>query len=682
MSGNLNVWIRWPCLLCLIGIPGITYPQHLGIVTDQVEWFLESDESAELAGSFLERSEENSRGLLSLNNATREELAESGLFSPYQIDAIVQYRNSYGPLLSIYELAALPGFRMPGLKELLPFLTLGEEPTLPEKDFRDLLFLAQTGINLPRSRGYQPTDSMGSSIPYKGGPLKAGIRINASFSPTFYLGVAFEKDPGESCFMNRVPQFTSGYILLKGTRYLKKMVLGNFRVHHGAGLVNGSGFLNSLGSFSLRPYPTLTPYASWRESGYERGAGLQLDLRVAQLMIWSSYRTMDLSLNSFPEISEGTNWTEYERATGLHRTAAEIQGSSLAFLSHHGMHLSHSFQQGNAGAMVGWRIDGLTRKGRDSLQLDPGPSLQWTGSLHGNWYGNRFELSGEVAVEQHHEIALLFGWGYRVSDFLRILLMLHHYSTEYRGMIPSSYGSGSKVRNEEGVATLWHFEAGRAFNAEFRMELFRYPGPRYLARIPTAGYRLGLSISNAGAATLQWRFRIYRKMWQTTPADGERPLPLITTSKVTRLDLKLNQSHDGTKQQSSHQLQWQSRMVLSWVQGQAIGEPAYAVVQGISFAPFASLRFTLQWTAFNVEEWDNRIYLYEPGLSYNFDFPVCYGKGDKIAAVFSCKTGRHLTLSGKVTRASYLDRASTGSGTEWRSGNKRWEVSVQFRMKL
>ena len=50
---------------------------------------------------------------------------------------------------------------------------------------------------------------------------------------------------------------------------------------------------------------------------------------------------------------------------------------------------------------------------------------------------------------------------------------------------------------------------------------------------------------------------------------------------------------------------------------------------------------------YHVPSWDNRIYLYEPGLFQQFSFPVLSGTGNKITLVTSVKAGKRLTLEAR-----------------------------------
>jgi len=97
--------------------------------------------------------------------------------------------------------------------------------------------------------------------------------------------------------------------------------------------------------------------------------------------------------------------------------------------------------------------------------------------------------------------------------------------------------------------------------------------------------------------------------------------------------------------------------------------PAYAAVQQLSLGSSRHLKVTAQFVLYHVNEWENRIYLYEPGFYYSFNFPAYYGKGQKTTLLLSFKPLKRITvstmLSGKV-----------------KGDNRIWETGIQLRLYL
>jgi hypothetical protein len=68
---------------------------------------------------------------LNLNTATSDELESAGIFNPYQVYHLLKYREKFGPLYSIYELTALPGFHSSVIRQIESLVCLNQK-TIPD----------------------------------------------------------------------------------------------------------------------------------------------------------------------------------------------------------------------------------------------------------------------------------------------------------------------------------------------------------------------------------------------------------------------------------------------------------------------------------------------------------------------------------------------------------------------
>ncbi|MGW8314151.1 MAG: hypothetical protein ACWGNV_01015 [Bacteroidales bacterium] len=676
MPGNA---IRHPrtVLLILFLATGWPAPAQEQEFSDQAESALYLDEASEVPVQVFERMEVMKQRPIDLNNATRDQLYEAGLFTPFQVELILRYRENYGPLYSIYELAGLSGFRRTRLKEISSCITVDSRSVQASHGKMDGWALMEGSTSLPVPIEYLSGDSLDPEPRYPGSPFRVKVRVRADPSRYLSLGAAYEKDPGEYFFPQKKPEFLSGYISYKGTRWVKNLVTGTFRIHHGLGLVNGTGLIHALNSISLQPLsvPTLSPAASLAESKYEQGLAWQLVAGKFRCLCWASLAPIDLSLQQDLPSGGKVDWEEKERMSGLHRTTTEVQGRSLAFRSHHGALVSWRNNNFRIEAMSGIRINGLTRAGKDSLRMDPGFSIYPMGSLYVGWSGDRLQLAGEMASAGSGTMAFQMLTEYRFSDFLSGLLLFHHYGPGYRGMFPSSYGAGNKVENDQGASWAWHLEADRFVVADLFVELFRSPAPGPKISIPSISYRFGTELRNAGIHSYSWKIRAWKRGWQQTSLmEGSGTAP-VKWSDVIRLDLQCGQIAGDI-------LQWKSRLIISWYSRSPGKDAGYAAAQQLTWTPCSIFRATVQFVIFRVADWDNRIYLYEPGLYYHFQFPVCYGNGEKLTTVFTLKIRSHLTISWKMATLIKNSEASSASGDQMASLQRRWDLALQIRLQL
>jgi hypothetical protein len=651
-------------LLFTLWIPVHLNAQQPTLATQAIEDLLYSNETEITPEALYRDPAEPGLLPLNLNSSSPEELENTGLFTPYQLNNLLEYREKYGKIYSIYELAAIPGFDPSKLKEIQPFIMTGPDQDQNTKVPLHHMLMIDIGRSLPVSR-YNHTDSLAlENSAFAGSLLKTTVRIRSHPLKNLSLAVTYDKDTGEPFLYGQRPQFLSGYLCFTGNGTVKQLVAGNFRMNLGLGLVNGAGFIHQADNLTVNRHSLsiLKPYASKSETMFEQGIACQLNLNKVELITWVSGLKLSLSPDAFTENTDADRWLEYQRTTGLFRTTGESEGRDLALKLHWGIQAVYRINRLAIGIMSSSERIFPTKKAMQYLPSDPGPSVHRKASLHGNWQKNRIQLFGELASGDYRSMAFLLGMNYYFNDFIQGGLLLHHYGSEYRGSNPSSYSSGSEIKNEQGVAFHLHVETGRFLTAEMTGELFRYPSPRYLTNVPSTGSRLDLTLGNPFNNLINWRFRVVSKSIQTTPPDEHTGIRPLQDSRITRLDARLSCS-------SGSLFNWQSRLVVSLYSHQQEILPGYALLHQITLGSSRKLKTTFQVVLFQVAEWENRIYLYEPGLYYSFTFPALYGQGQKSTLLLTLKPLPRITISAKI------------SGVTNRN-IPHWESALQLRVNL
>jgi len=649
--------------LILIGIPGILKAQ-LPASFREMEDLRYRSESEILPESHLLELIEAGEAFLDLNNASPEELEASQLFTPYQLHKLIKYREEFGELFSIHELAVIPGFRQSKVKEISSLVFLGPKKPPRSKTKAKHTILLNLGQSLPGREPFRVDSQCPGQNNYAGSPLRACLRIKSRPSAKLSLALTYEKDAGEPFFYNKRPQFLSGYLSLDGKGLCKQLVLGSFKLNQGVGLVNGDGFFHQPGNLRISPQSLsrLRPYASKTESNFEQGIACRFALHRFKLLLWVSYRSLSLSPQAFTKNPEADHWLDFQRTSGLYRTPGELEGRALVSRIHAGIQLLYIHRRLSLGILSGSEWLYPTRQGMKSLDTIPGTVLHHKASIQGNWHKDKLQVFGEIAMNGQASLATLLGTSYHFSDLIQGRIILHHYGTEYRGFYPSSYASGSSIKNEQGAAFHLHVETGKFVNVVLTGALFRYLAPRYLCEIPSSGNSLDLSLQNPGKQQIQWRLRMVSKQWQTTPASEGNKLRPLQNLRVSRIEGQLQYN-------CRDHFTWQSRLVLSYFSQQEEASPAYALLQQLSLSPSSKLKATVQWVQFGITDWENRIYLYEPGFYYSFSFPAYYGKGQKTTVLVLWKPLSRISFSVKVSGVSKVDRST-------------WEASLQLQWKI
>ena len=169
-------------------------------------------------------------------NAPESALAASGLFSPFQIASIEDYRATHGDILSAMELSLLDGFNSDKVTRLRPFLRFDGRLGSPARGVRG--------------------DAVGQGKWSGKSAWKAKVRVTVGER----FGAAWSPNG-------------SRYFLVSGDRW--QLLAGDFRAKFGQGLVLWNGFSTSgvsAPSALARTSSGISPTWSWTDGNALRGA--------------------------------------------------------------------------------------------------------------------------------------------------------------------------------------------------------------------------------------------------------------------------------------------------------------------------------------------------------------------------------------------------------------------------
>ena len=177
-----------------------------------------------------------------LNRSTRSFLESAGLFTPFQLASLIDYRERHGSILSMVELASVDGFTDETVNNLKPFIILSPDVLITRKT-------AKFSGDFSTRCGYKADRSKDVSKAMYG--LKS--RICLDFSPDKVTVTFAASGPYDS---SRIFPTVCSTSLLYQHR-AGKLVVGDFNARYGQGLClwNTTAFssLNAPSAFMKRP---------------------------------------------------------------------------------------------------------------------------------------------------------------------------------------------------------------------------------------------------------------------------------------------------------------------------------------------------------------------------------------------------------------------------------------------
>ena len=605
---------------------------------------------------------------MDINRVTREQLEELPFLSAQQVEGIMEYLWRYGRIESLGELAMIRELDYSQRRLLTYFIYIDEKDADDRQKAPNIKDVAQYGHHELMATGRVPFyERKGDKEGYLGPKYRHWLRYQFSYGDQVKAGLVGAQDAGEPFLVHENRwgyDYYSMYLQLRNMGRLESLVVGNYRVSMGMGLVMNNSF--SLGKLAMlqnlgRSAYTLRAHSS-RSVGSLRGLAATVDVgRGLKLTAFASYSPADATLNK-----DGTAATILD--TDYHRTETEMAkkhnlhalktGGSLRYQDH-GLRLGINALYTHLDRELKPNISTLHRRhyprGTDFLNL----------SLDYGYASPRVALCGETATDREGHLATINSASLRLSDIVSMVVLQRFYSYAYSALDAQSYSDGGKVQNESGVYL------GLTWQPSVALRLSAYSDYAYFA---WAKYQVSQS-------SYSWD-NMLQAVWQKRS---------WTINGRYRLRLKQKDSED--KQTLTDRWEHRARLGADYARAGGFGgrlQMDGCRMQGEWGAMVScSLSFTKKWLRlnggvgyFHTDGYDSRLYLYESGPLYTYSMAQFYGEGIRYWLMARAAIGKKLMLTAKAGVTDYFDRSSTGSGYQEIDGSSLMDLDLQVRWKF
>lgn len=669
--------IRLDCLLLLILISSKLLSAQESYDTDDLEHILsdwveqnpEADAEA-LAQELYELLEQP----VNLNDAGREQLESLPFLSPDQKEKLAYFLYRRKPLYSLSELLLCEGMDEVSLRRIRPFLYIGAADQTSEKvDFKKLLSCGKHEIRAYTAAGFQPRQGLlnaGDSASkaegkaYLGLPFSGVCKYRYSYGRQLQYGLVMEHDLGE-----RPVDFLSFHIAVHQLAKINTLILGDYRLKLGRGLLVSSGFSSgkTTSPSALASVPKmLSSHFSCSESAYFRGAAIDLSLSEhLQLLVFASSRKLDAVLEegSFTSV----------RSDGLHRTSKELSYRNALRQYSTGAHIGINQSYFQAGANVlYYRFNAFCNpdlkpyslfyfRGRDNLNF----------SLDYRFRAGKALFSGECAFDNKFHTAHFHQLQYQPHPLLNMVHSFRYYSPAYQAYFAAAFSENSRVCNETGWFTAMECRLFERLKMDTYLDVFVFPWLKYGVNAPSSGHDLGLELSSCIVNGLEWSLR-YREKTKTAnlPVEGRKGITPCADNTKRQLRLQLKAGFGGLS------LKTKAELNRFNVAGFETSTGALFSQECRYKTPDERLSLSLQYAMFDTEKYENRIYFYEYDLPGVFSIPAYSGTGSAYVLCCKLKPGRNFQCWARLRHRAYSDREEVGTMLDIVRG----PCSTEFRL--
>ncbi len=652
--------------------------EELEAIIESIVENLEEDAEVTQITQDLEQLAENP---LNINSATENDLLKLHVLNQVQIQKILDYRNKFGSVYSIFELNAIDGISRNELLKTAPFVWFGpaEEKTETFSDAlkypRQQLF-ARTQSLLQKQKGFREKDD--GTIPYEGNRARYYTRYHFEAGEKISAGITAEKDPGEAFFNgsnNSGFDYYSGYVSLQINPVIQKVIVGDFLVRAGQGLVVWQGYSSSKSLYTLDILKTgqsIRPFTSADENRFFRGAATSIALGSGTLELFYSNKKRDANI-IFSD-SAATYFTSLQ-TSGYHRTNSETADENSVKETNAGVIFTYNFQNLNIGATFVNQQFELPYIRSDQLYnlFQFRGKQNYTGGANYLYSKGKYQLFGEAALSKSKGKAFVQGAVAHLSDQLGFSALFRHFDKNYHALWAGPFAEGSAANNETGLFLGTKILPVKYVALSAYSDFYRSEWITFSTAAPASGFDVFAQADMVFSDKFRFYLRLKNEEKEQKFKMENRYINLPETTRKTRFHIQY---------QLSEKIGLRTRMEHVFYKGME-KENGFMVYQDIRYSPVqfpATGYFRVAW--FNTDSYNSRIYAYENDLLYTFSIPAYYGNGWRAYINLRCKISRQIDFWFKLADTIWTDRKTISSGYNEISGNQKTEVKFQLRLKI
>jgi hypothetical protein len=621
---------------------------------------------------------------LDLNTATPDELSATLILSETQLRSFFEYREKLGPLLSLYELQAIPGFDLPTIQKLLPFVIVKPKPV----SFRESLknpsqhfLMLRSGKLLEKQKGFTVPDSgSNATTRYQGQATNGYLRYRNARTGSYSFGFTLEKDAGEKFWKWEAGKqifgidFTSFHAQIMNRGKLKNLIMGDYQVQAGQGMILGAGFSLGKGSEVIRTVYRSTlgirPYTSVMEANFLRGVAATYAINPhIDLTAFYSATRRDASQEQVLDVIITTSLP----ISGYHRTPSEREKHNILPEHNAGLHILYKppSQKGQLGFTLLHTAYHSTIRKRDLPynRYEFSGKQNFIAGAHGDYRWQNFHFFGEGAVSKSGGTGLLAGIIAGLGKKWDLSLLARRYSRSFHTFYGNSLSESTRPINEAGAYAGLRYMPNRRWQLSAYYDRFRFPWLKYQIDAPSKGFDYYFHTLYKPNKRFN-AYMLYHEKHKQHNQPGDLPsLPLATTILRTAM---INVEYEVP-------LRFSVRTRFQY------GNFAYkniSISNGITVFQdvtwhFPKIELSGRLAFFKTDDYDSRQYAYEKDMLYAFSIPAYYDTGTRhyLMARYNLTKDLKMWLRWSQTRYAKLDKIS--SGLNEINGNKRSEIKAQ-----
>lgn len=636
---------------------------------------------------------------INLNKTGPEELKSIYILSPIQINSFFEYRENFGKLLSLYELQAIPEFDLEMIYQLLPFVVLDDSEKIHGPlsqriiESRDAYFIFRHSRIWETRRGFTTPDTLSGgrlSNRYLGDANNLYGRFRVQHSKDFSFGFTIDKDPGEQFIWDTATKrygfnFFSYHATLYNQGKWKAISVGDFQMQFGQGLVYGAGFAVGKGGETIttvrRSSIGIRPYTAALEFGFFRGISTtyQAGPLHVTLMASNAPRDGNLSIQIDTLEREEAIITSLQ-SNGLHRTPTEIANKSRIRESNLGGNIHYNSP--NRSLQLG--VNSLFTRFGQSFNRNPQIYNQFEfygqeNHIHSFYFAYNYQnyfFFGESAVSKSGGKGNILGMMSSLHPKLGFSVLWRRFDRNFHSFYGNAFSEGTRPINEHGLYFGLNFKPNQKYTWSFYYDYFRFPWLRYRIYAPSSGHEWLTRFAYSPSRKLQLFVQIREESKARNISEYPSFQSSYLLSQGNRWNYVFNLDYGIDKHWSI-----KSRVMASSFGFNGSKTTGFAISQDVN-VDFQRWRISSRVALFDTDDWDNRQFIYERNVLWQFSIPALSGQGMRYYVLGQYRLSPKLSVWARFSRTIYTDREVIGTGLQQINGFRQTETVFQMRYQF
>ena len=615
---------------------------------------------------------------LNINTLNPEDLYLIPGINRDQIDDIIKYRDRYGEFRTIEELALIESIDRPLRLFLCNFIIA--EPRVRGKWYSrptlDSIIRKGHGeilsyINIPLY------NREGDKNGYLGYKYKYNIKLTGKFSDNIKYGFCAAQDAGEPLFANKNKwgtDYYSFYLKVNNIGRLKTIVLGQYKIKFGMGLIQNNcfGYGKQIMLSSINNYDaTITGHSSRSDGEHFLGLANTFDLsKKSSINKWTltsfwSYRKIDATLNKDGSISTIST-------TGYHRTPTEMEKKNNSSSLNAGTHINYKRNGLYIGASMVYNwfdrpLNPNTNNNPNSYKAYYAKGYDfWNASINYGYVSGKFTFSGETATGSCNSIATINSLEAKLHRDITVNAVQRFYSYKYYAINAKAFNDGGYTQNESGIYAGIKWTATKRLTLEAYSDLSYFPWVKYYTNASSYSFDNNISLKyNIDKWTIhaKYKFRIRQR--------NNSEKTYILNRYTNKLRISIQRTTESVSTSTIIDL---SR--FSYTDNRSYG---YSFTQNMSIQAHKKATIYAFASYFDTDDNNSSVYLSERTIHGAYISSSFYGRGFRFSSIVKSTLTSNIIVNFKVSLTKYFNRNTISSGL--RMINHSHQTDIDFSVK-